>query len=138
MPDSSAERIRIGKKNYESYFSEDFTRSSPEKIAVLLHEFITANYQQSLNFGVISQMMNYSQSYLTKAFLQEYDCTPMKYLNQIRLQKACYLLLNSPEMTINQIAELTGYENQGYFSRIFKKNMGVSPLQYKKNHNCSV
>jgi len=78
--------------------------------------------------------MNYSQSYLTKIFLQEYNCTPIKYLNSLRLKKACSFLLYNPELTISQIATLTGYEDQAYFSRTFKKNFGISPLQYRKNH----
>lgn len=127
--------LELEEKNYQNYFSKDYAHTAPEKVAGLLHEFITSNYQRPLNFGVIAQTMNYSQSYLTKIFLTKYNCTPIKYLSQVRLQKACYLLLNNPELTINQIAELTGYEDQGYFSRTFKKYMGISPLQYKKNHN---
>lgn len=127
--------LELEKDDYENYFSENFAHTAPEKIADLLHEFIATHYQHPLNLSIIAQTMNYSQSYLTKIFLQKYDSTPIKYLNQIRLQKACYLLLNSPELTINQIAELTGFEDQGYFSRTFKKAMGFSPLQYKKNHS---
>ena len=105
---------------YQSYFSEDYTHISPVKIARLLHEFITTHYQDSLNLSIIAQTMNYSQSYLTKIFLQEYNCTPIKYLNSLRLKKACSFLLYNPELTISQIATLTGYEDQAYFSRTFK------------------
>lgn len=125
--------LKLQEDDYLSYFSENYEHIAPAKIARLLHDFITTHYQRPLNLSVIAQTMNYSQSYLTKIFLQEYDCTPMKYLNQIRLQKACHLLLHSPELTINQIAELTGYEDQGYFSRTFKKNTGISPMQYRKH-----
>ncbi|MDY2660322.1 MAG: response regulator [[Ruminococcus] gnavus] len=126
--------LELEKENYQSYFSEDYTHIAPAKIARLLHEFITTHYQDTLNLSIIAQTMNYSQSYLTKIFLQEYNCTPIKYLNSLRLQKACSLLIYNPELTISQIATLTGYEDQGYFSRTFKKNMGISPLQYRKNH----
>lgn len=125
--------LKLQEEDYVSYFSEDYAHIDPAKMAELLHDFITTHYQHPLNLNVIAQTMNYSQSYLTKIFLHEYDCTPIKYLNQIRLQKACHMLLHSPALTINQIAELTGYEDQAYFSRIFKKNTGVSPMQYRKN-----
>lgn len=126
--------LELEAENYQSYFSGDYTHTSPSKIAQLLHEFISTHYKDPIDFKMVSHTMNYSQSYLTKVFIQEYKCTPTKCLNQIRLQKACSLLLYNPELTINQIAELTGYEDQGYFSRTFKKNMGISPLQYRKNH----
>ncbi len=130
--------LELEKDDYLNYFSEDYAHASPEKIAGLLQEFIASHYQHPLNLSVIAQTMNYSQSYLTKIFLQEYECTPIKYLNQTRLKKACYLLVHNPELTVSRIAELTGYEDQAYFSRTFKKNMGISPLQYKKTHTLSV
>ena len=126
--------LELEEDDYHSYFSEDYAHTAPAKIAGLLHDFISTHYQRPLNLTVIAQTMNYSPSYLTKIFLQEYNCTPIKYLNQIRLQKACHLLLHNPELSINQITELTGYEDQGYFSRTFKKNTGMSPLQYRKTH----
>lgn len=126
--------LELEKESYQSYFSEDYTHIVPAKIARLLHEFITTHYQDNLNLSIIAQTMNYSQSYLTKIFLQEYNCTPIKYLNSLRLKKACSFLIYNPELTISQIATLTGYEDQGYFSRTFKKHFGISPLQYRKNH----
>lgn len=120
--------------DYKNYFSEDYAHTTPSCIAELLHDFINTHYQKPLNLNMISQSMNYSQSYLTKVFVQKYNCTPVKYLNQIRFQKACHLLLHNPELSINNIAELTGYEDQGYFSRTFKKNTGMSPMQYRKSH----
>lgn len=125
--------LELEQNDYQKYFSDNRSPLSPAQVAELLHEFISKHYQKPLNLNSIAQMMNYSQSYLSKVFLQEYKCTPIKFLNQLRLQKACHLLLYNEELTINQIAELTGYEDQGYFSRTFKKNTGISPLQYRKN-----
>lgn len=127
--------LELEKGDYQSYFSETYVHTAPAEIAGLLHEFINTHYQSPLNLNLIAQTMHYSQGYLSKVFLREYHCTPIKYLNQVRFQKACYLLLHNPELTINQIAELTGYEDQGYFSKTFKKNMGLSPLQYRKNNS---
>lgn len=125
--------LELERNDYLQYFSTEQARLSGNEIAGLLHDFIGTHYQKPLNLNVIAQTMNYSQSYLSKVFIQKYGCPPIRYLNQIRLQKACYLLTSHPELTINQIAELIGYENQAYFSRIFKKHKGISPLQYRKN-----
>jgi len=45
--------------------------------------------------------------------------------------KACTLLINE-DKTINQIAGMLGFQNQSYFSKFFKKKMGVSPSEYRK------
>lgn len=129
------QQLELKKDDYLKHFSEDYLKEAPQKIPALLHDFIAAHYDQPLNFSLIAQAMNYSQSYLTKTFLQEYNCTPMRFLNQLRLQKACQLLIHNPLLSINQIAELSGYEDQGYFSRTFKKHMGISPLQYRKKES---
>lgn len=75
--------------------------------------------------------MNYSPSYLTKIFCQVYDCTPTKYLINLRMSHAQKLLIHEPSLSVKQIGEMCGYHDQGYFSRIFKKHTGKSPLEYK-------
>jgi len=59
--------------------------------------------------------------------------SPSVYLTSVRLEKACYFLLES-NMSIAEIAGAVGYNNPLYFSRIFKKYYGVSPSNYKKQY----
>ena len=124
--------LALEQEDYANYFAVSPSKVSSLNVAKLLHDFISAHYAMPLNLNEIAQMMNYSASYLSKAFQQEYGCSPIRFLGQVRLQHACHLLVHQPELTVNQIAELTGYEDQGYFSRSFKKAMEISPLQYRK------
>ena len=55
---------------------------------------------------------------------------PIDYFLHLKMQKACQLLF-SQDMKIKQVALQLGYEDQYYFSRIFKKYMGMSPEQYR-------
>ncbi len=57
--------------------------------------------------------------------------TFIDYLTSVRIRKAIELL-HSGELKIYEIAELTGYANQHYFSNVFKKNLGVSPAEYRR------
>jgi AraC-like DNA-binding protein len=56
--------------------------------------------------------------------------TPIKYLQRYRLNQACHLLLDS-DKTITEIALKVGFTDAGYFSRLFHREMGVSPDKYR-------
>ena len=83
--------------------------------------------------NLIANIMNYSPSYLTKIFCQVYDQTPSKYITNLRISHAQKMLLHNPELSIREIGEMVGYHDQGYFSRIFKKQTGLSPFEYRGN-----
>lgn len=123
--------FQITKTNYEEVFNLGTTRMSPAQIANLLKDFLVENYAQDINLNLIANNLNYSPSYLTKIFCQVYDCTPSKYIINLRMSKAQRMLLHNPELSIRQIGEMVGYHDQGYFSRIFKKQTGKSPFEYR-------
>lgn len=58
------------------------------------------------------------------------DETPQSYIQNIRMQRACHLLDNHPEMNISEVALLCAYNDTPNFTRAFKKNFGLSPTQY--------
>lgn len=123
--------FQIAQNSFEGIFSPATTRQTPTQIAELLKEYILSNYTSEINLNLIASSMNYSSSYLTKIFCQVYDCTPSKYIINLRINKACQLLLHNPELSIRQIGEAVGYHDQAYFSRIFKKHTGKSPFEYR-------
>lgn len=123
--------FQIAKKDYESVFNAGTAALTPTQIACILKDFIVGNYSDDINLNIIADNMNYSPSYLTKIFCQAYDCTPTKYLSNLRLHQAQKLLLNEPSLSVRQIGEMCGYHDQGYFSRIFKKHTGKSPLEFR-------
>ena len=122
MPDS------IKNKNDELY----------SQIASVLRDFIIKNYSDDINLNLIADNMNYSPGYLTKIFCQTYDTTPTKYLINLRMHHAQKLLLNEPSLSVRQIGEMCGYHDQGYFSRIFKKHTGKSPLEFRGENDDTV
>lgn len=105
---------------------------TPEQIAVTLKEYLCAHYDEDINLNLIAGQMNYSASYLTKIFDQQYRTTPNHFLIALRIRKAKQLLEHHPEINVRQVGEAVGYPEQGYFSRIFKKHTGVSPLEFRE------
>ncbi len=120
-------------ESLQKIFHEELVHESPAEIAQILKEYMTRHFNEELSLNQIAHTMNYSSSYLTKLFCQQYDCTPNKYLISLRMQKAQQLLAHHEELSIRQVGEAVGYPEQGYFSRIFKKHVGLSPLEYRED-----
>ena len=73
-----------------------------------------------------------SQQHLSRIFKKYIDTTPLNYLIKLKMNRAAVLLLGT-DFTISQIAQSLSYNDQFYFSKVFKKIYGVSPLEYRKS-----
>jgi len=71
-----------------------------------------------------------SASHFSNLFRKSTGMSPMEYFIQLKIQRACQLLL-SPDIKIKDIAINIGYDDPYYFSRLFKKTMGISPESYR-------
>jgi len=69
-------------------------------------------------------------SYLSYFFKEQTGENFIDYLNKVRIEKAKELLKDS-SMSLSEIASQVGYSNAGYFNRIFKKIVGITPGQYR-------
>lgn len=94
--------------------------------------YIEDNYsREDFSFQDAASHVNLSVPHLSRMFRREMGVTFIDYLTGVRIRKAIELLQND-ELKIYEIAELTGYANQHYFSNVFKKNLGVSPAEYRR------
>jgi AraC-like DNA-binding protein len=75
-------------------------------------------------------LVNISEDYLTFCFRQELGISPIKYLQRFRINQA-KLLLKASQKSITEIAFEVGFLDSGYFSRIFHRETGVSPGDYR-------
>ena len=132
------QEFQIARNDYEKIFNAGTSSMTPGQIASLLKDFMVNNYGEDINLNLIADNMNYSPSYLTKIFCQVYGCTPTKYLINLRMNKAQWFLIHEPSCSVRQIGEICGYHDQGYFSRIFKKYIGKSPLEFREENNIPV
>ena len=93
--------------------------------------YIHQNYNQPVTRKDIAGAVGVSENYLSQIFHQEMTISPWDYLNRFRIQRAKELLRLSDE-TITQIAIRVGFNDSAYFSRVFRKHAGQSPLDYRK------
>lgn len=93
--------------------------------------FMLENLSQKLKLEEIAAETNLSASHYSRLFLNRTGHSPIDYFIQLRIQRACRLLDNSGWM-IADVARELGFDDQFYFSRVFRKVMGMSPAEYRK------
>lgn len=88
--------------------------------------YINDNATNSISRWQIAGSVNISEDYLTRIFRKEIGISPWDYLNRYRIQIASRLLLETGS-SISEIASLTGFQDQAYFCRVFRKVKGFPP-----------
>ena len=95
-------------------------------------KYIEKNFSDyDLDLENIAEYNNVTPNHLCKIFKKEMNTSPIQYLTQVRLNRSKHLL-KTTDKQIKEIANLVGYRNAYYFSRLFKKSTGLTPLEYKK------
>lgn len=105
---------------------------SKSQTMLLIDSYIRLNYTQPINTQTLSQRFNFSPAYLSKLFREYKDISPAEYIVNLRMEKARQLFAASPDSRIQDIATQVGYEDALYFSKVFKKNTGLSPTEFMK------
>ena len=107
--------------------------SSRESFLDQAVRYIDLHYSDELSAAEVANACFISESYLSKLFRKKLDTSFSEYLNFIRIEKAKALLKNT-DLMIYEIAEKTGFNTDKYFTMVFKKLTGITPRQYKQNH----
>lgn len=93
-------------------------------------EYIHINYAESISLQTLSEICFMSPNYFCHYFKQEIGKTPVSFINEYRIEKACEMLSES-ELPVFEIALSVGFDNFSYFIRKFREYKGVSPKKYR-------
>ncbi len=93
-------------------------------------DYLDAHYFEDISLIDVATRFHLDPSYLSKLFKSATSENFIEYVTRKRIEKACELLRSS-ERKISEISELVGYENQRYFSQVFKKSTGQTPSEYR-------
>ncbi len=94
-------------------------------------KYIEDHYDKDISLDDVSRVVNISPYYFSKVFKEESGLNFIEYLTNIRIDKAKELL-ETTNLSIKEICVSCGYTDPNYFSRSFKKNVGVTPTEYKE------
>ncbi len=116
----------------ERLIEQEYSSKEMERIA----EYIDAHLTEKLSVSSLCRSFNLSKNALYNLFNVHMECPVKEYINARRLERA-EQLLKTTELPIYEVCEQCGIENYQYFCRLFKKEKGETPLQYRKKRKAS-
>ena len=108
-----------------------FSGAKHAKVILFCTQYIGENYSQKITLEGLAKMVYLSPAYLSRVFKQETGMNFNEYLNRVRINRVKELL-KTTDMKLAEIAALTGFSDEFYLSRQFKKATGVSPVLYAR------
>ena len=111
-------------------YSFDFAQVKHSNVVYKVMEYVKANYNQKISLDDIARHVYLSRSYLSSIFKEETGESLFSYINRIRIEKSKMYLLDNA-VSLVDISSLCGFDDQSYFTKVFKKATGVSPKKYR-------
>ncbi len=112
-------------------FMENLYNIKDNTLTQRVISYMNNNIKNNISVQEITKNIGICKSTLYKNFKDNYNCTPKEYLNKMRITKSLKILV-STDYSIEKISETVGFSDASYYSKLFKKEIGVSPLKYRK------
>ena len=112
--------------------SEQYSPKSKYKKLEPGIEYIHNNLYSDIDYNLPSEICKLSYTYFKKLFIERFGVPPVRYVNNMRLERSRELLLMN-KYSVGEIAKMCGFEDTYYFSKKFKEKYQVSPTAYKNS-----
>lgn len=113
-------------------YSFDFSQIKHSDVVFKAAEYIKSRFADKITLDEIAEHVSLSRSYLSRIFKEETGESLSAYVNKVRIDKAKLMLLDK-DCALVDVASLCGFEDQSYFTKVFKKLVGVSPKRYRES-----
>ena len=100
----------------------------------VIKDYIDRNYKKDISAKDVAGILGYSDVYFSKVFKQLFDDNFINYLTKIRIDRA-KVLLKDISFNIKEVGKSVGYADSNYFTKVFKRSIGISPSEYRSKHN---
>lgn len=114
--------------------SKDYMKSrfsTGNKRLATIHEYLMNNYRDEINLKKLAGLVNMAEGSLCRFFKENMGVTLFEYLNRIKTDFACKLLMD-PDLSIVEVCLDSGFNNLSHFNKQFRKNYGRPPSEYRK------
>ena len=98
-----------------------------------IKEYLDTNYSEHITLETLTGLTHMNKYYMAHSFTKFTGLSPIQYLNQRRLETACQLLRDT-DFSVSDISSQTGFSSQSYFTQIFRKYYGITPIKYRQSH----
>ena len=113
----------------EEYINKRFTTGN-NRINTI-HEYLMNHYQEEIELDTLAELVNMAKGSLCRFFKDNMGITIFAYLNKIKIEYACKLLMNE-DLSIFDVSIDSGFNNLSFFNKQFKKSTGLTPTLYRK------
>lgn len=105
-------------------------KENGDTLILQLKDYIEAHLHEQLTLEGLAKTVHFNKTYFVQRFKSLWGVPPMKYVSNLRCQKAKHLLLDT-ELSVSDIAAMTGFQSPHYFSAVFRKYSGQSPNEFR-------
>ena len=126
--------ISIVRNNIEKYVTENKTSKEFDEAEIVrcITEIMAMYTYSELNIQTICAQLNYGRTYLSNIFKKHRGISIMHYYNSLKIMEAKRLITET-NYPLAEISEMLKFNNQFYFSKVFKKFEGMSPSEFRRN-----
>lgn len=100
----------------------------------IMDGFLEKNIDSQVTLEEMAEVSGLSKFHFAKKFQKQTGLSPVRYFLELKIKHACELI-DRTQLTIKEVSSRLGYDDPYYFSRLFKKIMGISPKQYRESNN---
>ena len=100
----------------------------------IIDGFLEKNIDSQVTLEEMAEVSGLSKFHFAKKFQKQTGLSPVRYFLELKIKHACELI-DRTQLTIKEVSSRLGYDDPYYFSRLFKKIMGISPKQYRESNN---
>ena len=108
----------------------DYVDSESDMIRYTV-DYVQKNFMDKLSLAQITQRFNYSLAHVSHSFKKETGMTFQEYVQYVRIRESCRLLINTSKK-VSEIAQLVGYSNIQFFNEVFRRQIGISPREFRR------
>ena len=116
---------------YEALSHQEESASRTDRIKPVL-EYIESRYHSPLTLDDLAEVAGMNPKYFCRVFRSLTHHSPVDYLNFYRIEQAAYLL-DSTDLSVTEVGNRCGFCESSYFTKVFKKYKGTTPVSYRRN-----